>query len=163
MTKKTPTPEKAITAPWDSSAHNWSAPNQYCLSVLRHQLKHAAPDHSPETRPGLMTEAGEGMMRMLAPRDGTETLLCIQAIQAHNNASECLHQAWKTGQPPAVRDAYLNRATKFMRVFREHVEAIDKHRYGGKQQITVTHQTVNVENGGQAVVAGNFDKGGGQG
>lgn len=162
MTKKA-TPEQAITAPWDSSAHNWSAPNQYCLSVLRHLLKHAAPDHSPEARPGLMTEAGEGMMRMLAPRDGTETLLCIQAIQAHNAASECLHRAWSNSISPEVRDAYLNRTAKFQRVFREHIEAIDKHRNGRKQQITVTHQTVNVENGGQAVVAGTLDKGGGQG
>lgn len=110
-----------------------------------------------------MTEAGEGMMRMLDPRDGTETLLCIQAIQAHNAASECLQRAWSNCISPEVRDAYLNRAAKFQRIFREHVEAVDKHRHGGKQQITVTHQTVNVENGGQAVVAGTLDKGGEQG
>ncbi|MBU2855444.1 hypothetical protein HF289_00710 [Acidithiobacillus ferrooxidans] len=160
MTKKSAPPEQAIATAWDT-VRNWHTPDKYVLSVARHQLKHAAPDHSPESRPGLAAEAAEKMVDMLAPRDGTETLLCIQAVQAHNNASECLHQAWAGNKTPVVRDAYLNRAAKFMRVFREHVEAIDKHRHGGKQQIVVQH--VNVENGGQAVVAGNFDKGGGQG
>ena len=160
MTKKTAPPEQAIATPWDT-AINWHTPDKYVLSVARHQLNHAAPDHSPETRPGLAAEAAEKMVDMLAPRDGVETLLAIQAIQAHNAASECLLRAWSKGQPPALTDVYLARATKLQRVFREHVEAIDKHRHGGKQQIVVQH--VNVENGGQAVVAGNFDKGGGQG
>ncbi len=160
MTKKTAPPDQAIATPWDT-ATNWHTPDKYVLSVARHQLRHAAPDHSPESRPGLAAEAAEKMVDMLSPRDGVETLLAIQAIQAHNAASECLLRAWSKGQPPALTDVYLARATKLQRVFREHVEAIDKHRHGGKQQIVVQH--VNVENGGQAVVAGNFDKGDGQG
>ncbi|MBU2861012.1 hypothetical protein HF290_11560 [Acidithiobacillus ferrooxidans] len=93
MTKKSAPPEQAIATAWDT-VRNWHTPDKYVLSVARHQLKHAAPDHSPESRPGLAAEAAEKMVDMLAPRDGTETLLCIQAVQAHNNASECLHQAW---------------------------------------------------------------------
>ena len=46
---------------------------------------------------------------------------------------------------------------KLMRTFTAQMEALRKHRHGGKQTVTVQH--VNVEDGGQAIV-GTVEAGG---
>ena len=99
----------------------------------------------------------KGMMALLNPQDGTETLLCVQAVQAHYAASECLRRGWIPEQPADIAAGLRNAAAKFMRVYREHIEALDKHRNRGQQKITVQHQHVNVGNGGQAMIAGNVE------
>ena len=55
-------------------------------------------------------------------------------------------------------DVNINRVTKLMRTYAAQVEALNKYRNKGKLQLTVKHQNVNVNDGGQAVIG---DIGGG--
>jgi hypothetical protein len=58
-------------------------------------------------------------------------------------------------------DLNINRATKLMRLHNETLEALNRHRRKGEQKVVVQH--VNVNNGGQAVVAGEIAGGGSHG
>ena len=85
----------------------------------------------------------------IAPRDTVERMLAVQMAATHvammrsggalGNAS-MLHQT----------KAHCSAFTKLARTFTGQMEALRKHRNGGKQTVTVQH--VNVADGGQAIV-----------
>ena len=56
-------------------------------------------------------------------------------------------------------DLNINRATKLMRLHNETLEALNRYRRKGEQRITIQH--VQVNDGGQAIVAGEMSRGGG--
>ena len=87
------------------------------------------------------------------PQDSTELMLGAQMVTAHNVAMEMARRALMVeGQTDEVVNFNVNRMTKLMRTYTAQVEALNKYRNKGKQKITVKHQHVNVNDGGQAVI-----------
>lgn len=87
----------------------------------------------------------------IAPESPLEGLIAAQMVVAHNMAMEFSKRAMEADLPDAV-DRNINRTTKLMKAFAAHVEALNKLRNKGQQQIIVTHQHVQVNQGGQAVI-----------
>jgi hypothetical protein len=96
------------------------------------------------------------------PQDATELMLATQMTTIHNAAMNLSGRALKNDQPIELASFYINGIAKLMRTYTTQMEALSKYRNKGKQQITVKHQHVNVNDGGQAVI-GDVNQGGGNG
>ncbi len=94
----------------------------------------------------------------MAPADIIEGQLCARLLVLNNQIAEYMSRAAFSTQTSEGRDLNINRATKLMRVYNETLETLNKYRRKGTQTLTVQH--VNVENGGQAIVAGQLNPGG---
>ncbi len=79
----------------------------------------------------------------IAPRDETEAMLALQMVATHNAGMQMLKRAMLT-QPTDVADSIVNRATKLLRTYTAQVEALNRYRNAGKQQVVVQHQHVAV-------------------
>lgn len=90
------------------------------------------------------------MLEGLAPKDAAETMLGVQMISVHHAAVECLRRAHLPEQPAASRDYNLKHAFKFLSLYAQQVEALDRRR--GRNPARVTVESVTVGSGGQAVV-----------
>jgi hypothetical protein len=106
----------------------------------------------------LMNAIHEAMLD-LKPRDIYEGQMCSRLIALHQQYMTCLSRSAHADLPDQIIDLNTNRATKLMRVYNETFEALSRYRRQGEQKVTVTHQHVQVNNGGQAVVAGQFNGG----
>lgn len=95
----------------------------------------------------------------LKPRDPFESLLISQMIMVHKQAMHVFYLSNLDGNRGRVdiQDSLTNRYIKLMRLYNQQLEALDKHRRGGKQTVSVEH--VDVHEGGQALV-GNVGGGG---
>jgi hypothetical protein len=90
--------------------------------------------------------------------DLTITLLAVQMAATHLamvRAAESMSNARQVDQITAYTSGY----TKLARAYTAQMEALRKHRNGGKQTVIVQH--VNVADGGQAIV-GNVQPGEGR-
>ena len=103
-------------------------------------------------------KAAMAAMAGVAPTDEVEGMLAAQMVSTHNAAMECLRRAMLPDQTFEGRDVNLKHAAKLMSLYLQQIAALDKHRGGGRQKITVEHVTV--EAGGQAIV-GNVSHGSG--
>jgi hypothetical protein len=94
----------------------------------------------------------------MAPKDPIERMLAVQMAATHmatiRTANSLAHS-----NTLEMREINGNGFNKLARTFTAQMEALRKHRNGGKQTVTVQH--VNVEDGGQAIV-GNVAQGGGK-
>jgi len=93
----------------------------------------------------------QSMLHGISPQDPVEGMMAVQMITMHNMAMDCARRASGSNQTFEGRDMNMRHATKLMNAFTHAVEALDKHR-GKGQTITVKHQQVTVESGGQAVI-----------
>jgi hypothetical protein len=93
----------------------------------------------------------------IEPKGSVETMLAMQMIGAHEAAMECLRQAMLLDQTLVGRDLNLKHAGRLLSVFERQVAALDRHRGGGQQNVTVKY--VHVAEGGQAIV-GNVTRNG---
>ncbi len=94
----------------------------------------------------------------IKPRDGVERMLAVQMAATHVamvRAGRRMAHAENLAQVQAHTNGY----TKLARTYTAQMEALRKHRNGGKQTVTVQHVTV--EGGGQAIV-GNVQTGEGR-
>ncbi len=94
--------------------------------------------------------ASQGFMHGMNPSDNIEAMLCSQMIGAHNLAMELIRRSFLEGQTAEGVDLNVNSATKLLRAFSAHFEALNRYRGKGQQKVTVEHVTVN--NGGQAMI-----------
>ncbi len=94
------------------------------------------------------------------PQDSTELMLAAQMVTVHNLTMEMSRRALLSEQTTDGVNFNINRTTKLMRTYLAQMEALNKYRNKGKQQITVQH--VNVNDGGKAVI-GDVNQGGGNG
>jgi hypothetical protein len=94
----------------------------------------------------------------VAPRDAVESALAAQMAATHHLSMLMLRRAANT-QHAESRQLHSNLATKFSRTFAMQLEALNRHRRGGKQVVEHVH----VNAGGQAVIAAtvNNNRGGG--
>lgn len=93
------------------------------------------------------------IVAQIAPQDGIEAMLATQMAAVHITAMRESRLLAGAETIPQL-DAHEKAFNKLMRTFTAQMEALRKHRHGGKQTVTVQH--VNVEDGGQAIV-GNFE------
>jgi hypothetical protein len=100
------------------------------------------------------------LMAELKPKDAFEGLLVSQMLMVHKQAMDMISMSNLPGNrsSSSLQDGLTNRAVKLMRLYAQQLEALDKHRRGGKQKMVVEHVTVN--EGGQAIV-GSVNQGGG--
>ena len=97
-----------------------------------------------------------GIINEMAPRDSLERMLAVQMAVTHVATIRSARWLAHTQNIDQVQ-AHYNGFNKLTRTFTAQMEALRKHRSGGKQTVAVQH--VNVENGGQAIV-GNLQHGG---
>lgn len=90
------------------------------------------------------------LVHELQPRDAAESMLCTQMVGTQMLAMECLKRANLAEQTFEGRELNMRHAERFLRIFTQQLDALNKHRGKGQQRVTVEHVTVN--EGGQAIV-----------
>lgn len=122
---------------------------QHCFKVLK--PNEASDNHAGnDERMFLVAAVSE-----INPRDGVERLLAVQMAATH--VALVRAGRWMaTADNLAQSQAHTSGFTKLARTYTTQMEALRKHRNGGKQTVIVQH--VNVEGGGQAIV-GNVQTG----
>lgn len=122
----------------------------HCLKALKGDEAGNAGDANDE-RAFLLS-----IIKDLAPRDPVERMLAVQMAATHVATIRSARWLAHTENIPQVQAHYTG-FNKLARTFAAQVEALRKHRTGGKQTVTVQH--VNVSDGGQAIL-GNVKTGG---
>jgi hypothetical protein len=120
-----------------------------CLGVLAKDER--SDDHAANDQRYFMPS----IVRDIAPRDAIERMLAVQMAATHvamMRAGKFLRGADQLPQYQAHEVAF----NRLARTYAAQMEALRKHRNGGKQTVVVQH--VNVEDGGQAIV-GNVTRG----
>ena len=127
-------------------------------ALLSHCLKVLKPDEA-----GDAGEANDerhfllSIVKDMAPRDPVERMLAVQMAATHVATIRAGRWMATADNLPQL-DAHYTGFNKLARTFAAQVEALRKHRNGGKQVVLVQH--VNVADGGQAIV-GQVRAGGG--
>jgi hypothetical protein len=86
----------------------------------------------------------------IGPKDELEGMMAAQLIAAQNAAMECYRRAMIGDQTFEGRRENLAQANKLSRTYSVLLEALNRHRGKGQQEVTVEH--VHVHSGGKAVV-----------
>lgn len=115
----------------------------HCIKVLK--PNEASDDYVGNDERGFMLVA----VAELKPRDTVERLLAVQMAATHVALVRSARWLACTERVDQVT-AHYNGYNKLARTYVAQVEALRKHRSGGKQTVTVQH--VNVSEGGQAIV-----------
>ncbi len=126
-------------------------------ALLSHSLKALRADEATDEQPG--NDERQFMLSIIAdmaPRDPVERMLAVQMAATHVATIRSARWLASTENIPQVQAHYTG-FSKLARTFAAQIEALRKHRTGGKQTVTVQH--VNVSDGGQAIV-GHVDTGG---
>lgn len=115
----------------------------------------SVPRQNSQNIPSSITATHDALIAM-APADIFEGMLCSRLWALQSQSMIYMSKAAHTDANNATIDLNVNRATKLMRVFNETFDTLNKYRRKGEQKVVVQHQHVNVNDGGQAVVAGQF-------
>lgn len=115
----------------------------HCLKVLKPDEAGDAGEANDERHFLLL------IINDLAPRDPVERMLAVQ-MEATHVATIRAGRSLANCETLAQKQAHYTGYTKLTRSFAAQVEALRKHRIGGKQTVVVQH--VNVADGGQAIV-----------
>lgn len=99
--------------------------------------------------------AAMAFLRAIGPTNEVESLLAVQMFATHHLAMDITGRASRANGLQQY-EAHGNLSTKLMRTFTTQLEALGRHRRGGRQ--TVEH--VHVGAGGQAVIANTVNTGG---
>jgi hypothetical protein len=117
------------------------------------------------SRTGKTPTSGElnfmlAVVRGIGPKDETEALIAVQMAAIHNATMMAAARLNRVDNIPQ-QDSASNMLNKLARTFVGQVEGLKKYRSSGEQHIRVQHVSVN--EGGQAIVAGEMQTGGGGG
>jgi hypothetical protein len=121
----------------------------YCLR----QLLNIIPEGTTEDYT-FDTNAALAMLASIAPANELEAMLAVQMVATHHMAMLTTRKAVHS-QAFDVRQANANLSTKFSRTFTAQIEALGRHRRGGKQVVEHVH----ISDGGQAVFANSVTTG----
>lgn len=103
------------------------------------------------------TQAVHEALLAMAPADEHEGVLCSRLLVLHNHSMDYMQRSISSNHEATI-DFNINRVTKLTRLYNETLDMLLKYRRKGEQKVTVQH--VNVNNGGQAIVAGEIAQGG---
>jgi len=127
-------------------------------ALMTHIANAAAKGQKPETKENLAAiNATLALVQAIEPRDTLEAMLAAQMAAVHNATMTFARRLNHVDNIPQ-QDSASNAFNKLARTFAAQVEALNRHRGKGQQQVTVTH--MHVHDGGQAIVAGNVQGGG---
>lgn len=125
-------------------------------ALLRHCFKALGTAEISDNTPGNDERLFmASIMAEIAPRDTVERMLAVQMAATHVAMVRVGGMLGNASYLPQFK-AYTSSFTKLARTYATQMEALRKHRNGGKQTVTVQH--VNIERGGQAIV-GNVHRG----
>jgi hypothetical protein len=99
------------------------------------------------------------LVRGINPQDETEALLATQMAAIHHATMVAAQRLQMVDNIPQ-QDSASNMLNKLARTFTAQVETLKNYRSSGEQHIRVQHQHVTVNDGGQAIVAGQIKQGG---
>ena len=119
-------------------------------AFLSHCLKVLKPDEAGDA--GAANDERHfllSIIRDMAPRDPVERMLAVQMAATHVATIRAGRWMATSDNLPQL-EAHYTGFNKLARTFAAQVEALRKHRTGGRQTVTVQH--VNVADGGQAIV-----------
>ncbi len=117
---------------------------RHCFKVLKSD--EASDDHAGNDERVFIVAA----VSDIKPRDGIERLLAVQMAATH--VALVRAGRWMANSDNLAQvQAHTTGFNKLARTYTAQMEALRKHRNGGKQTVTVQH--VNVEGGGKAIVA----------
>ena len=103
-----------------------------------------------------------GVLRAMGPQNAIEGMLMAQMLMMHEQAARLMCISRQPDLPIDSICRVINTANSCAESFKEGMEALNRFRSGGKQQVIVSH--VNIEPGGQAAfTVGGDVKGGGGG
>ena len=102
------------------------------------------------------TQAVNEALLAMNPADEFEGMLCSRLLVLHNQYMNFMTKS-ATSYHDAIVDLNINRATKLIRLYNETLDTLNKYRRKGEQRIVIQH--VNVNDGGQAVIAGEMVRG----
>ena len=122
--------------------------------------------NASDERVGLLVDTdtvdmGLDLAESIQARDSVERMIAHQMAVAHRLAMKfgrrTEQELWRQTNPNAAGEASraANSVARLMKAFQEGAQTLAKLRNGGQQVVTVQHVTV--EQGGQAVVAGQVD------
>lgn len=95
------------------------------------------------------------IMSAIAPQNELEAMLAAQMVSTHHLAMKELDKLGRSTELH-LHEAHGTMANRLLRTFAMQLEALSKHRRGGKQIVEHVH----VGSGGQAVIAGTVNTGG---
>jgi hypothetical protein len=101
--------------------------------------------------------AAVAMLQGIAPTNELEAMLAAQMVATHHLTMALSRRTATADQIPQF-EANGNMATKFSRTFVAQMDALSKLRRGGEQVVRHVH----VNEGGQALIAGTVNTGGGR-
>lgn len=99
----------------------------------------------------------QAMVQGIGPIDEIESLLAVQMAAIHS-ATMMMAGRLRAEKRIDVSESYERSLNRLARTFTAQVEALKRHRTRGVQKVIVQH--VQVNEGGQAVVAGEMNRGG---
>lgn len=141
-------------------ADGLQAANRTFIKTDAHRRAHLAQEVANCLPKQAATEGGIAAVSMrvaeIGAQDPIEEMLASQLVGTHNVMIDCTKRALRAEFAETRRDE-INFASKMSRTFAALVEALDRHRRGGEQKMTVEH--VHVHAGGQAIV-GTIEAGG---
>lgn len=97
--------------------------------------------------------AASDLMNSIRPQDPMEGMLSAQLVACHTMAMSFAQKAMEMNQPDKAVESHLNRSTKLMRLFSQHMETLHKLRNKGQQTIQVQH--IHLDGVHQAIVGNN--------
>jgi|GEM_PF-3191620 len=97
--------------------------------------------------------AAADLMSSIQPQGPMEGMLAAQMVACHTMAMTFAQRAMSTNQPDKEMESNLNRSTKMMRLFSQHMDTLHKIRNKGQQTIQVQH--VHLDGVQQAIVGNN--------
>jgi hypothetical protein len=90
-------------------------------------------------------------------KNSLEKMLAHQMAACHNMAMNLISRVYEEREPVDIQ-RMVNSSVRLMNTYQQGLRTLHKIRTGGRQEFVVQH--VNVEGGGQALVAGKLGKGG---
>ncbi|SCY00612.1 hypothetical protein [Microvirga guangxiensis] len=103
-----------------------------------------------EDEDGSRAVAALAVLHEMKPQDIFEGLLASQMVGTHNAAMECLKRAAEAGANVTGAEVNLRLASKFLAIYLQQLDGLNRHRGKGAPQVNVG--AVNVQSGGQAIV-----------
>jgi len=110
-----------------------------------------------ERRDSELVSAAAALIASLDPQNELEATMALQMVAANEAVLMCFERS-RTAEFMEHAAPYSTMANKAMRSFALHAEAMAKLRRGGEQVVKHVH----VNEGGQAVIAGTVNNGGGR-
>lgn len=99
-----------------------------------------------------ISKANHDALLSMKPADEFEGMLCTKLIALHNQSMNFMNRLTSPNISNEVIDMNINRSVKLQRLYNETLDALMKYRRKGEQKVTVQHQHVQVNEGGQAIV-----------